>query len=396
MADYQSLLDAANKREKEVRAVFDKYDDDDCPASNGHGTLEEDEIMLLLEELGLLKPLKSSKDRVEFLAEQMCKFDTNDDGVLTFDEFKPFYNACKDLAAGKKRTAPARTVSGLSEETNNARMAAMKEKKLKKAEEAERLRKQNAEMKARIANKGAADSKALDAETEKARKEFLLQKRQKKEAEAKALAAQNKAHKSKLKGTGSRTDHDINDDVAADGGTMGDSRTQKAQEGRDKLASREADYKQRGQDLKTMKATTGSRTDHDINDDVAAGGGTMGDARSRKAQEGRDKLDAREADYIQREQQLKKMKATTGAVVDDDIDDDQLAGGGTMGDARSRKAQEGREKLASREADYKQRGQDLKTMKATTGAKVDDDLCDDEMAGGGTMGEFRGQMGLKN
>ena len=46
-------------------------------------------------------------------------------------------------------------------------------------------------------------------------------------------------------------------------------------------------------------------------------------------------------------------------------------------EARKQKAAEGKQKLADREADYKQREKDLKDMKANTKAKVDDDVNDD-------------------
>merc|ERR1719261_1631956 len=126
------------------------------------------------------------------------------------------------------------------------------------------------------------------------------------------------------------------------------------------MAAREADYTQRERDLKKMKATTGSRTDHDIDDDMVDIDGdgvadtSQGAMRRQKAQEGRDKMAAREADYTQRERDLKKMKATTGSRTDHDINDDEvdIDGDGvadmSQGDMRRQKAQEGRDKMAAR------------------------------------------------
>ena len=58
----------------------------------------------LLEDLGLLANLKTST--VEFAAAMFNEFDVNDDGVLSFEEFKGVYNAAKDDAAGKPRAPP--------------------------------------------------------------------------------------------------------------------------------------------------------------------------------------------------------------------------------------------------------------------------------------------------
>ena len=99
--------------------------------------------------------------------------------MRSFDEFKGFYNAAIDDARGRERApkpsmSRSKTQSGLSDETKvrparrrppgvgavptrprlpcaaqNARKKLAEEKARKKAEEAERIRKENAEMKAR-------------------------------------------------------------------------------------------------------------------------------------------------------------------------------------------------------------------------------------------------------
>ena len=71
-------------------------------------------------------------------------------------EFKKFYNAAKDDAQGRKPPPkpPAklnRTSSSLSGDQEAARQKIKEEKARKKAEEAEKIRKENAAMKARMA-----------------------------------------------------------------------------------------------------------------------------------------------------------------------------------------------------------------------------------------------------
>ena len=74
-----------------------------------------------LPQLGLWGCLKGSK--TDFLADKLAEFDQNDDGLLNFEEFKGFYNAAKDNAAGRKTKpkAVARTASSLDSGTQNAR-----------------------------------------------------------------------------------------------------------------------------------------------------------------------------------------------------------------------------------------------------------------------------------
>ena len=90
-SNLKAEIAAAKQREKEVREVFEKYDADKS------GLIEMDELTALLEDLGLLANLKTST--VEFAAAMFNEFDVNDDGVLSFEEFKGVYNAAKDAAA---------------------------------------------------------------------------------------------------------------------------------------------------------------------------------------------------------------------------------------------------------------------------------------------------------
>jgi len=134
----------AKKRDEEVRQVFCKYDVDNTDS------IDMDELTALLDDLGILATLKTSP--VDFACKMFSEFDENDDGILSFEEFKGVYNAAKDDAAGKAR-APKKygTESGLDSETQQARRKLAEEKARAKAEEAEKRRKENAELKAKVA-----------------------------------------------------------------------------------------------------------------------------------------------------------------------------------------------------------------------------------------------------
>ena len=72
--NYEEALRIAEAREREVRGFFDKFDVD------GSGTIDMEEILAIMEEMGLLKNLKT--DRITFCSEMFVKYDANDDGVL--------------------------------------------------------------------------------------------------------------------------------------------------------------------------------------------------------------------------------------------------------------------------------------------------------------------------
>ena len=219
MAPKQSSLKAeiaaAKAREAEVLEVFRKYDVD------GSDSIDMDELTALLEDLGLLKDLK--KPVVEFAAEMFTEFDKDSNGILSFEEFKGVYNAAKDDAAGKVRQpklpADYKEPDALDKDVEAARKAAAQASAMKKAEEAEKRRKENAEMKAKLAATKGGDAKGLDDEMKRKRKEFLEAKKKKKAEEAARLKAENAAMKAKLKNTKAATDNDVTDDVtvAADG-----------------------------------------------------------------------------------------------------------------------------------------------------------------------------------
>ena len=202
--NYQEAIRIAEERERHLKKAFEEHDDDNS------GTIDSDEILVLMEAIGLLKNLKSN--RIEFITEMFMKYDENNDGVLSFEEFKGVHNAAVDDAAGRRRAKPqaaklvkSRTASKLDNTMEDERRKMAEEKARKKAEEAERIRKENAEMKARIkaANKGR-DSKELDAEIKKKQKELKEQRQAAKDAEAKRIKDENRAQRERIKNTQAR------------------------------------------------------------------------------------------------------------------------------------------------------------------------------------------------
>jgi hypothetical protein len=296
---------AAKEREAEVRSVFQKYDTDDSD------TIEMAELMALLDDLGLLAKLKTST--VEFAARMFNEFDTDDNGVLTFEEFKNVYNAAKDDAAGKPRKpfnsgiAPgARTADDLDSNTQAARKQLAFESAMRKAEEAEQRRKENAELKAKLAAKGGGDSKQLDETMQQKRKELAEAKRKKKEEEAARIAAQNKAMRDKLKNTKAATDNDITDDVGADG-TVGAGRNEAAAASKARKDAEAAHLAAEYAAMRKRLANTGAATDNDVTDDVA-GFGRIEAAAASKARK-----DAEAAQLAAENAALRKRLASTGA-----------------------------------------------------------------------------------
>ena len=129
----------------------------------------------------------------------IAKHDKNGDGVLSFEEFKGLYNAAIDDSAGKRKKEAKQPITGkdskaLDGGTLDARKKLAQEKARKKAEEAERIRKQNAEMKARIQAQGKGkDPKALDADIEEMRREAAEARAAAKAAEKARIAEENRA-----------------------------------------------------------------------------------------------------------------------------------------------------------------------------------------------------------
>ena len=92
---YIEALRMAEEREKYVMSVFNRFDLD------GSGTIDMDELLVLLDELGMVSKLKS--DPEEFIRDMFVKYDTNFDGVLNWPEFVNLQNACLDDSLGRRK-----------------------------------------------------------------------------------------------------------------------------------------------------------------------------------------------------------------------------------------------------------------------------------------------------
>ena len=74
MQNYQEALRVAEEREQKLKNAFDRFDFDRSL------TIDMEEILPLLDDLGLAKRLKT--DRIEFCTKMFLHFDANQDGVL--------------------------------------------------------------------------------------------------------------------------------------------------------------------------------------------------------------------------------------------------------------------------------------------------------------------------
>ena len=99
----RAMLEQAEAKIAEAQAAFNKYDADNS------GTIDDIEVLQLMADMGLLEKLKT--DKVTFLANYFATADTNGDGVLDFEEFKGFYNAAVDDAAGRGGPTKAASAS---------------------------------------------------------------------------------------------------------------------------------------------------------------------------------------------------------------------------------------------------------------------------------------------
>jgi len=363
--NYEEALRVAEAREREVRGFFDKFDVDSS------GTIDMEEILAIMEEMGLLRNLKT--DRITFCSEMFVKYDANDDGVLSFDEFKGFYNAAIDDSRGRKRQpkpslSRSKTSSGLSDETKNARKKIAEERARKKAEEAERIRKENAEMKARIIAEKKKDDPPgkMDEEILRKRREMAEERKKTKQEEARRLKMENRQMTKKLCNVQAVTDCDITDD---DGGAMQAMRDQKARDSAEAKEVHKTTLKERQKTINDMKANATSRTDHDITDDD---GGAVQKAREERAAAAIEKQATHMAMHKDRQKTINDMKANATSRTDHDITDDVTADGLSVQGARNAKAVEGNAAREAEDAAQKVRAQELRDIKSKTHANTND------------------------
>lgn len=78
----------AEEREQKVKACFDKYDID------ASGTIEMEELLQLLDDLGIYQKVGQKGNPTDFAADMFHKYDANDDGVLDFEEVQSMQPPC--------------------------------------------------------------------------------------------------------------------------------------------------------------------------------------------------------------------------------------------------------------------------------------------------------------
>lgn len=190
---YIAALQMAEEREARLRKSFKRFDLDNS------GTIDMDELLVLLDDIGLWAKLRS--DPEDFVRDVFTKYDANSDGVLNFTEFINVHNAALDDVRGRTTATKAAKANAASPPTSpkkgaastaEARKKLAMERAAKKAQEAARIHKQNAEMRARILAMGKGkDPKAVEAEIEQ-RRRAMAKARAEAKAEEQALLEQEK------------------------------------------------------------------------------------------------------------------------------------------------------------------------------------------------------------
>jgi hypothetical protein len=318
---YIEALRMAEEREKYVMSVFNRFDLD------GSGTIDMDELLVLLDELGMVSKLKS--DPEEFIRDMFVKYDTNFDGVLNWPEFVNLQNACLDDSLGRRKKDVNPKGSRKDGSTVDARKKLAADKAAKKAAEAARIHRANQEMKARIMAQGKGrDPKVLDAEVERQRKETARRRAEAKAAAKAELDAENRALALRRKNVKAVIDDDITDDVTidADGNTIvGAGRDAAAAASKARQEAESQRLARENAEYREMIANTVAKTDDDITDDVAvdsAGNVVIGAGRDAAAAASKASKEA-EAEKLARENAAYRERiASTGAATDNDITDD--------------------------------------------------------------------------
>ena len=367
---YIEALRMAEEREKYVMSVFNRFDLDSS------GTIDMDELLVLLDELGMVSKLKS--DPEEFIRDMFVKFDTNYDGVLSWPEFVNLQNACLDDALGRRKKDADPKGSRKDGSTVEARKKLAADKAAKKAAEAARIHRTNQEMKARIMAQGKGrDPKALDVEVERQRKEMARRRAEAKAAAKAELDAENRALALRRKNVKAAVDDDITDDVAidADGNViLGAGRDAAAAASKARKEAEAQRLAQENAEYRSMIANTVAKTDDDITDDVtvdADGNVVLGAGRDAAAAASKARKEA-EAEKLARENAAYRERiASTVAATDNDITDDVLTledGSVVMGGGRDAAAAASK---ARQQADAKRLEAENAAMRekvATTGA----------------------------
>ena len=368
---YIAALRLVEDREASIRKVFDKFDLDKS------GSIDMDELMVLLDDLGMLIKLRT--DNEEFCRDMFIKYDTNYDGALQFGEFLGLYNAALDDSLGRRKKEPAHGHGkGGGGSTQEARKRIAAEKAAKKAAEASRILQQNAEMKARIMATGKGkDPKVLDAEVERQRRELAQARADAKAAERARLKEENAAMAERRRNVQAAVDADITDDIAyAADGTMivGAGRDAAAEASQTRKAAEAAQLAHENEQMRQLIASTGARTDNDITDDIAVaadGSVIVGGGRDAAAAASKARKEAEAASLAAENADLFERIRSTGAATDNDITDDvrvNADGSVVMGGGRDAAAAASRARKAAEDAQLSNENEHMRQRIAATGA----------------------------
>jgi len=208
------------------------------------------------------------------------------------------------MAEKKKDDPPGK----MDEEILRKRKEMAEDRKRKKEEEARRLKMENRQMTKKLHNvQAVTDSDITDdagGAIQAMREQKAIEAAEAKEALEVSLKERQKTMQDMKANATSRTDHDITDD---DGGRVQRAREQRAAAAIEKQATHKTMLKDRQKSINNMKANANSKTDHDITDDISADGQSVQAARDAKAAAGYFARQAEDAAQKARAHELRGM-----------------------------------------------------------------------------------------
>jgi hypothetical protein len=221
-------------------------------------------------------------------------------------------------------------------ETQRARQALKDATAQAKAQEKERIRRENAALQHRIKHmKAATDNDVRDDEAGAARRRAAAESRARKAREREDLARRNAEHRRRLANTDARTDDDITDDVGPDG-VIGAGRDEAAAASKARKAAEAKQLAEENAVFYQRVRSTGARVDDDITDDVGPDG-IIGAGRAEAAAASRARKEADSQRLAAENAAFRHRVSATGAATDNDVTDD-VGPDGVVGAGRAEAA----------------------------------------------------------
>ena len=221
-------------------------------------------------------------------------------------------------------------------ETQRARQALKDATAQAKAQEKERIRRENAALQHRIKHmKAATDNDVRDDEAGAARRRAAAESRARKAREREDLARRNAEHRRRLANTDARTDDDITDDVGPDG-VIGAGRDEAAAASKARKAAEAKQLAEENAVFYQRVRSTGARVDDDITDDVGPDG-IIGAGRAEAAAASRARKEADSQRLAAENAAFRQRVSATGAATDNDVTDD-VGPDGVVGAGRAEAA----------------------------------------------------------